>query len=255
MPLAQTILIAEDEPSFRLAAFAFLSSQGYQVEVCDSGKAAVEALSRSHYDVVILDYRMPGMSGLNVLQWMYEQKFETPVIMLTGVGSETIAVEALKLGAYDYVPKDNFELHHLSVVINGVYERYLFRKDQKLREEFKRHRESDRVTFDLFHSTLTSLSHILNNSISLLTLSLEENLMPLYPSISQEGQQHLKSAFTEMRRQFEVLSSGINSLLILSNAIHEKLTGTKGYEEVQQDVSNSMSKLIIEHRNVMDSEN
>jgi len=255
MPLAQTILIAEDEPSFRLAAFAFLSSQGYQVEVCDSGKAAVEALSRSHYDVVILDYRMPGMSGLNVLQWMYEQKFETPVIMLTGVGSETIAVEALKLGAYDYVPKDNFELHHLSVVINGVYERYLFRKDQKLREEFKRHRESDRVTFDLFHSTLTSLSHILNNSISLLTLSLEENLMPLYPSISQEGQQHLKSAFTEMRQQFEVLSSGINSLLILSNAIHEKLTGTKSYEEVQQDVSNSMSKLIIEHRNAMDSEN
>jgi len=255
MPLAQTILIAEDEPSFRLAAFAFLSSQGYQVEVCDSGKAAVEALSRSHYDVVILDYRMPGMSGLNVLQWMYEQKSETPVIMLTGVGSETIAVEALKLGAYDYIPKDHLELHHLSVVINGVYERYLFRKDQKLREESKRHRESDRVTFDLFHSTLTSLSHILNNSISSLTLSLEENFMPLYPSISQEGQQHLKSAFTEMRQQFEILSSGINSLLILSNAIHEKLTGTKSYEEVQQDVSNSMSKLIIEHRNAMDSEN
>jgi DNA-binding response OmpR family regulator len=255
MPLAKTILIAEDEPSFRLAASTFLSSQGFQVEVCDSGKAAVEMLSRSQFDIVILDYRMPQMSGLNVLQWMYEEKFDIPVIMLTGAGSEIIAVEALKLGAYDYIPKDHLDLHHLSIVINGVYERYLFRKEKRLREEFNRHRESDRITFDLFHSTLTSLSHILNNSISLLALSLEENFMPLFPSISQEGQQHLQSSFLEMRQQFEVLSSGIDSLLSLSNAIHEKLAGTKSYEEVQQDISRSMSKLIEEHRNVMDSEN
>jgi DNA-binding response OmpR family regulator len=255
MPLARTILIAEDEPSFRLATFAFLSSQGFQVEVCDSGKSAVEMLSHSQFDVVILDYRMPEMSGLNVLQWMHEEKFETPVIMLTGAGSETIAVEALKLGAYDYIPKDHLDFHHLAVVINGVYERYLFRKEKRLREEFSRHRESDRITFELFHSTLTSLSHILNNSISLLSLSLEENFMPLFPSISQEGQQQLQSSFSEMRQQFEVLSSGIDSLLALSNAIHEKLAGTKSYEEVQNDISRSMSKLIEEHRNVMDSEN
>jgi DNA-binding response OmpR family regulator len=255
MPLAHTILVAEDEPSFRLAVFAFLTSKGYQVEACDSGKAAVDALSQSQYDVVILDYRMPEMSGLNVLQWMYEEKFETPVIMLTGAGSEMIAVEALKLGAYDYLPKDNFDLHHLSVVINGVYERYLFRKEKKIREEFMKHRENDRITFDLFHSTLSSLSHILNNSISLLTLNLEENFMPLFPSISQEGQQSLQDAFTEIRQQFEVLSSGINSLLSLSNAIHEKLAGTKSYEDLQQEINRSMSKLTEEHRNIMDSEN
>jgi CheY-like chemotaxis protein len=253
MPSAHTILFAEDEPSYRLAAFAYLTSQGFQVEVCESGKAAVEALSHSNFDVVILDYRMPEMSGLNVLQWMHEQKFETPVIMLTGAGSEMIAVEALKLGAYDYILKDHLGLHHLSIVINGVYERYLFRKEKILHEEFKRHRESDRITFDLFHSTLSSLSHILNNSISLLALSLEENFRPLLPSISQEGQQHLQYAFTEMRQQFEVLSSGIDSLLALSQAIHEKLAGTKSYEEVQQDVSRSMSKLMEEHRSTMDS--
>ena len=253
MPKTLSILFAEDEPSFRLAVFTFLSSQGFQIELCESGKAAVEALSRSQFDVVVLDYRMPEMSGLNVLQWMYEQKFETPVIMLTGAGSETIAVEALKLGAYDYILKDHLELHHLPIVINGVYERYLFRKGKKLREEFDRHRESDRTTFDLFHSTLSSLSHILNNSLSLLALSLEDDFKPLLPSLPQEGQQNLKSAFAEMRQQFDVLSSGIDSLLTLSHAIHEKLIGTKSYEEVQQDVSRSMSQLIEEHRNAMDS--
>jgi DNA-binding NtrC family response regulator len=181
--------------------------------VCESGKAAVEALACSQFDVVILDYRMPEMSGLIVLQWMHEQKFETPVIMLTGAGSETIAVEALKLGAYDYILKDNLEFHHLPIVINGVYEHYLFRKEKRLRKEFERHRESDLTTFDLFHSTLSSLSHILNNSLSLLALSLEEDLKPLLHSISQERQQHLQGAFAEMRQQFDVLSSGIDSLV------------------------------------------
>ncbi|MBN1399167.1 MAG: response regulator [Bacteroidetes bacterium] len=255
MPLAQTILIAEDEPSFRLAAYAFLSSQGYKVETCDSGKSAIEALSHSKYDVIILDYRMPEMSGLNVLQWIHEQKLDTPVIMLTGVGSETIAVEALKLGAYDYIPKDNLKLHHLAVVINGVYERYLFRKDKRSQEEYKKHRESDRVTFDLFHSTLISLSHILSNSISLLSMSLDETFKPIMSSISQEEQQRMQNALTEMRQQFGVLSSGVESLLSLSNAIHNKLAGTKSYEEVQQDVSNNMSRLITEHRSAMDSDN
>ena len=248
-----TILFAEDEPSFRLATLTFLSSKGFHVEACESGKAAVEALARSEFDVVILDYRMPEMSGLNVLQWMHEQKMETPVIMLTGAGSETIAVEALKLGAYDYILKDQLEFHHLPVVINGVYERYLFRKERRLREELEWRRESDRTTLDLFHSTLISLSHILNNSLSLLALSLEEDFKPLLPSISKEGQQHLQGSFAEMRQQFDVLSSGIDSLLTLSHAIHEKLVGTKSYEEVQQDVSKSMSKLIEEHKNAMES--
>jgi DNA-binding response OmpR family regulator len=253
MPPARTILFAEDEPSFRLAAFTFLSSQGYQVEVCESGKAAIEALTHSQFDVVILDYRMPEMTGLNVLQWMYEQKSETPVIMLTGAGSESIAVEALKLGAYDYILKDNLEFHHLPIVINGVYERYLFRREKKLREDYEHNRDNNRTTLKLFHSTLSSLSHILKNSLSLLALSLEEDFRPLLPAMSQEGQQHLETTIGEMRQQFELISSGIDSLLTLSHAIHEKLAGAKSYEDIQKDVSKSMSKLIEDHKNAMDS--
>jgi hypothetical protein len=173
--------------------------------------------------------------------------------MLTGAGSEMIAVEALKLGAYDYIRKDFLEFQHLPIVINGVYERYLFRKEKKLREDYERRRENDQTTLELFQSTLTSLSHIINNSLSILSISFGEDFQPLLPSISQEGQQQLQDTFGEMRQQFGVISSGIDSLLTLSHAIHEKLLGTKSYEEVQQDVSKSMFKLIEEHKNAMDS--
>jgi DNA-binding response OmpR family regulator len=251
MPPARTILFAEDEPSFRLATATFLSTQGFQVETCESGDSAIEAISRSQFDVIILDYRMPGISGLNVLQWMHEQKNETPVIMLTGAGSERIAVEALKLGAYDYIPKDQFEFHHLPVIINGVYERFLFRKEKQLREEYERHQEVDCITFELFHSSLSSLSNVLNNSLTLLALSLEDNFKSLLPYISQEGQQQLQTTFSEMRQQFDVISTGVNSLLTLSTSIHEKITGKRSLEDVQQTVNKSMAKLIDEHNNAM----
>lgn len=62
---------------------------------------------------------------------MYEQKNETPVLMLTAAGTENIAVEAMKLGAYDYIKKDQLDLEHLPINLNGIYERYLFRKERE----------------------------------------------------------------------------------------------------------------------------
>lgn len=104
------ILIVDDEEPFRKVVSVVLQDRGgFDVEECESGESAIAALRQRAYDVVILDYRMEAVSGLNVLQWMLEQKIDTPVIVLTGAGSEHIAVEAMKLGAYDYIQKDLFE--------------------------------------------------------------------------------------------------------------------------------------------------
>ncbi|MBM4162614.1 MAG: response regulator, partial [Ignavibacteria bacterium] len=100
----RSLLIVDDDDSFRIAMKQILSSSGrYRVRSCESGESAIEALQQERFDVVILDYRMGGISGLNVLQWMHEQKIDTPVVMMTAAGSESVAVEAMKLGAYDYV--------------------------------------------------------------------------------------------------------------------------------------------------------
>ena len=110
------VLVAEDEESFlRVLTTVLESTKRFSVYPCEEGDEAVAALKRSRFDLVVLDYKMPGMSGLNVLQWIHEQKLDTPVVMLTGAGSENIAVEAMKLGAYDYLKKDFFDRNHFPV--------------------------------------------------------------------------------------------------------------------------------------------
>src|SRR3989337_2145300 len=115
------ILLVDDDDSFRMAIRQVLSSTGkYKVKTCDSGETAIEMLKGERFDIVIRDYKMVGMSGLNVLQWMHEQKIETPVVMMTAAGSEMVAVEAMKLGAYDYVRKEHVEIDHIEILIAGV---------------------------------------------------------------------------------------------------------------------------------------
>src|SRR3989339_594610 len=103
----RSVLLADDDDSFRSVIKQVLTSTGkYRVHPCESGDQAIEALRQERFDVVIVDYKMPGLTGLNVLQWMHEEKIDTPVIMMTAAGSESVAVEAMKLGAYDYVRKE-----------------------------------------------------------------------------------------------------------------------------------------------------
>ncbi|MBU1297887.1 MAG: hypothetical protein KKF20_07320 [Bacteroidetes bacterium] len=65
---------------------------------------------------------------------MYEQKNETPVLMLTAAGTENIAVEAMKFGAYDYIRKEQLQFEVLPILINGVYQQFLFRKEKENKE-------------------------------------------------------------------------------------------------------------------------
>ena len=93
------ILVVDDEPAYRLVLNQTLKACGHKTETCESGDSAIELLRKNKYDIVLLDYKMPGTSGINVLQWMYGKKMEIPVILITGYGSEEIAVEAWKWGA------------------------------------------------------------------------------------------------------------------------------------------------------------
>ena len=115
------VLIVDDEPTYRLVLTQTLKGCGHTSEACESGDAAIDSLKKNKYDMVLLDYKMPGTSGLNVLQWMYGMKIETPVIIITGHGSEEIALEAWKWGAKDYFVKGKSDMSQLPALVLKVY--------------------------------------------------------------------------------------------------------------------------------------
>ena len=99
------VLIVDDEPTYRLVLTQTLKGCGHTTEACETGDDAISLLQKNKYDVVLLDYKMPGTSGINVLQWMYGMKMDVPVIIITGYGSEGSEQAARQLGAIEYIEK------------------------------------------------------------------------------------------------------------------------------------------------------
>ena len=99
------ILVADDEKSIRLTIKQALSTQGYDVNVAVDGSTALEQLKASPADLLLLDIQMPGMDGIEVLQKAMAQQPSLKVIMVSAHGSIDNAVDAMKLGAVDYLQK------------------------------------------------------------------------------------------------------------------------------------------------------
>src|ERR1700726_689421 len=107
----KTILIVDDEPAARYGLRRALESK-YRVAEADSAEAAREALTRERPDLVLLDVVLPGQSGIEFLRWMREHGSEIPVLIVSALDTAKTAVEALQLGAADYLVK-GFELEEL----------------------------------------------------------------------------------------------------------------------------------------------
>src|SRR6266403_962061 len=107
----KTILIVDDEPAARYGLRRALESK-YRVAEADSAEAAREALTRERPDLVLLDVVLPGQSGIEFLRWMREQGSEVPVLMVSALDTAKTAVQALQVGAADYLVK-GFELEEL----------------------------------------------------------------------------------------------------------------------------------------------
>src|SRR6266700_4183251 len=107
----KTILIVDDEPAARYGLRRALEAK-YRIAEADSAEAAREALPRERPDLVLLDVVLPGQDGLSFLKWMREQGSDTPVLMVSALDTAKTAVEALRVGAADYLVK-GFELDEL----------------------------------------------------------------------------------------------------------------------------------------------
>jgi len=122
------ILVVDDERSMREVLFSMLKNEGYDVTVAEGGEAAIEAVRRETFDAILTDVRMPKIDGLQVLKATKDLSPNTVVIMITAFGSSETAVEAMKLGAYDYITKP-FKYDEVMLNIKRALER------KRLRDE------------------------------------------------------------------------------------------------------------------------
>jgi two-component system, NtrC family, nitrogen regulation response regulator GlnG len=132
------ILVAEDEESLRRVLKKALEEEGYWVETVENGSMARESLRQNHFDVSLLDIRLPDVDGLTLLKEAHAEGIPTLLIMMTAQNTMHNAIEAMKNGAFDYVTKP-FDLEEILVTIKRAVEsRQLNRQFQELKQEVRK---------------------------------------------------------------------------------------------------------------------
>ena len=117
-----SILVVDDEDIMRSCLRDVLSDGGYRVEVAASGEEGVGLVEGTFYDLVILDIRMPGISGVEVLKVIKRIRPASEVVMITGYASVSAAAESMKYGAFEYLTKP-FEMNQIKEVIRLALEK------------------------------------------------------------------------------------------------------------------------------------
>ena len=139
-PRLVRVLYMEDDKGLALLMQRKLKPFGYLVDLAVDGSEGLAMCERGSWDVLIIDHKMPGYSGLEVIRTLASRKALPASIMITGVGDETVAVEAMKLGASDYVSKDTsgryLELMP-SVITQALAKRQLMEEKEQAEKELR----------------------------------------------------------------------------------------------------------------------
>jgi DNA-binding NtrC family response regulator len=137
--MAEKILIADDEPSNRNILEQELNHKGFVVDTACGGREALAKIDSAPPDLVVLDYMMPDLSGLEVLKELRGKGNDTPVIMITAYGSVERAVEVMKAGAYDFITRP-FDPDHIELVVRKAIERQTLKLEVEVLSEESRDR-------------------------------------------------------------------------------------------------------------------
>lgn len=158
------LLVVDDEEVIRDLCREILSRQGYGVDTAENGMAALKKVARSNYDLVLVDYNMPVMDGLELLGNIKRDYPFVEVIIMTAFGTIRNAIEAMKKGAYDFILKP-FNADQIEVVVRNCLEKvHLDKENQELRRFNQKLQEiqemKDKFIAITSHELRTPLSHV-----------------------------------------------------------------------------------------------
>ena len=206
------VLTVDDDEFVREILAAYLEDSGYEVLQAENGRLGLERFRREKPDLVMLDLRMPEMDGLEVLGYITKESPDTPVILVSGMGTIGDAIKALKLGAWDYIAKPIHDMGVLEHAVNKALERSEFI------EQKKRYREH------------------LEKEVKIRTAEVEERRLEL-----EKAYNDLR-AEVEVRKEAEKLLYKINlELTMLSDCIHAVVRATDEQRLIQE-----VCRIIVE---------
>jgi len=234
------VLYIEDDDGLARLFQKRMSKFGYRTEIAQTGDEGLQLFDQRDFDVIIIDYQLPGMSGLEILEKLGKITDLIPVIMLTGAGNEEIAVQAMKSGATDYLTKDvdgnYFEL--LPLVMSEAIDRFRIKAEhkrmQKDLQEYavklaRSNRELQQFAYVVSHDLKEPLQTI-RGFTGLLEESLNGNL-------TDESSEYIEYIIAGTRRMERL----IEGLLAYSRVKFQKMKVTKVnigeiIEQVKQDL-------------------
>lgn len=132
---AQRVVVIDDDYAMRLSCKQILAKMGFEVEVFDNGADGLDGVARVKPALVVVDLKMPGIGGMDVVSRVHEIDPEAVIVVITGYATVGTAVEAMKSGAYDFLPKP-FSPDELRVIVHrGLERRALVRETKQLRDD------------------------------------------------------------------------------------------------------------------------
>jgi DNA-binding NtrC family response regulator len=210
------ILIAEDEANLRLVLQKELERLGYRVQSAPDGEAALRKLEESNVDVLLCDINMPRVDGMEVLRRLYERPNPPEVIMLTGQATVETAVEAMKLGAYDYLTKP-YHITELDVRVKQAAEKRRLRVDNiRLREQLARQSELPEIV---------SVSQAMNEALRLVERVAPSDASVLITGESGTGKELIAQAIHRLSNRADSSFIDLNCAAFQESLLESELFG------------------------------
>jgi len=169
---SEKILLIDDSPDILTHLSEYLKNEGYEVEASTDGEKAISMIERKCYDIILTDLMMPNIDGMEVLKYVTQHSRESICMILTGYGTIKNAVEAVKLGAFDYLTKP-IKMDEILITLKRALEfRDLKRENQNLRNQLKKKYKFENIIGDSekMHQIFETIEKVADTDSTILIL-------------------------------------------------------------------------------------